>query len=99
MAWETSTRAKRLPKNWPQLKAATKKRARGKCEAATHVPECTGIGAECDHRDRGDDHSLANLQWLSTPCHKAKSSQENAEANRRRAGMRLRPQERHPGLR
>lgn len=97
MAWATSTRAKRLPKNWPQLKASVKKRAKGRCEASTHEPDCTGVGAECDHRVPGDDHSLSNLQWLSRECHKAKTARENAEANRRRAGMRRRPEERHPG--
>lgn len=39
-----------------------------------HVEECDGVGAECDHVVEGDDHSLGNLQWLSTPCHKAKTA-------------------------
>lgn len=97
MVWATSTRAKRLPKNWPQLKAQVKKRAKGRCEASPHEPDCPGVGAECDHRVPGDDHSLSNLQWLSSQCHKAKTTRENAEANRWRAGIRRRPEERHPG--
>ena len=46
------------------------------CQATVHVPECDGYGSQCDHIDRGDDHSLTNLQWLSQPCHTAKTQQE-----------------------
>lgn len=98
MAWATSTRAARLPADWPARREAVRRRAGGRCEAAVHAPGCTGVGAECDHKRRGDDHSLENLQWLSVACHKAKTMEEVAEANRARAAMRLRPAERHPGL-
>lgn len=92
MAWETSTRRSRLPADWPKRVAAVKRRAKGRCEAERHEPECNGVGRECDHIDRGDNHELSNLQWLSTPCHKAKTTAEN----QRRTGRR--PAERHPGL-
>lgn len=87
--WVGSTRRARLPKDWPQRVAATKARAQGRCEAQQHQPECDGIGRECDHVRRGDDHSLSNLQWLSTPCHKAKTTAEQPRRTRPRRG--------HPG--
>lgn len=97
MAWETSTRRQRLPQDWPAIRVQVRDRARGMCEAGVHDPECDGIGAEADHIRQGDDHSLANLQWLSTPCHRAKTAREAAARNRARAAARLRPTERHPG--
>ncbi|MFT3871556.1 MAG: hypothetical protein QM714_02750 [Nocardioides sp.] len=96
MAWETSTRRSRLPKDWAKRVTRVKRRARGRCEAKVHEPECDGYGRECDHIDSPDDHSPANLQWLSTPCHRAKTL---AEAKRARGGKALRPAERHPGAR
>jgi 5-methylcytosine-specific restriction protein A len=62
------------------------------CEAKVHEPECSGEGAECDHIERGDDHSPSNLQWLSVPCHKAKTLAEN----RQRLTSTKLPRERHP---
>lgn len=100
MAWETSTRRARLPKDWPKRVAATKARAKGRCEGVTlagespwHAADCDGFGRECDHHERGDDHALSNLRWLSTPCHKAKTEAENVAD---RARLRRRS-EAHPG--
>lgn len=97
MAWSTSDRASRLPGNWAQIKAAVKRRARGQCEARAHVPGCDGVGTEVDHVRQGDDHSMANLQLLSVPCHRAKTNAETIARNKARARMRRRPEERHPG--
>lgn len=94
MNWATSTRRSRLPRNWPKLVAMTKHRAKGKCQAQTHVADCDGYGRECDHIQAGDDHRMVNLQWLSTPCHKAKTQ---AEAAARRGSLRL-PREQHPTM-
>jgi 5-methylcytosine-specific restriction protein A len=96
MAWATSTRRQRLPDDWPAIRAEVRNRAGGRCEAQHHVPECDGIGTDADHIRQGDDHSLANLQWLSRPCHKAKTARESAARNRARAAQRKRT-ERHPG--
>lgn len=97
MPWSTSDRRQRLPKDWPKRRAAVRRRACGRCEGVSlhgeprwHDTDCDGIGTECDHVKRGDDHSLGNLQWLSTPCHKAKTKAEGP--------TRKRPTERHPGL-
>ncbi len=97
--WVSSTRKARLPRNWAQLVAATRARAGGRCEAAEHVSDCTGIGTDCDHISRGDDHRMTNLQWLSRPCHDAKTHREALEAIRARTALARHPRERHPGLR
>ena len=90
MSWETSDRRERLPSDWPKRRAATKARARGRCEGLSlhgeprwHVTECDGIGTDCDHDKRGDDHSLSNLRWLSSPCHKHKTRAEKPSRKRR----------------
>ena len=97
MAWATSDRASRLPPDWPKIKARVKARAAGRCQAATHAPHCDGIGAEADHITPGDDHNLANLQWLSAPCHKAKTRSETIARNKSIAALRKRPAPPHPG--
>lgn len=93
--WADSTRRSRLPSDWPQRRAKVKARAQGRCQAAVHEPECNGVGSECDHVIAGDDHSLDNLQWLSKPCHSAKTKREAQAA--RQHESRTRPAEAHPG--
>lgn len=69
------------------------------CEAKAHVPECDGKGSQCDHVVAGDDHRLTNLQWLSEPCHKAKTASESLAGYRaKRAALKL-PAEAHPSKR
>ena len=97
MAWSTSDRKQRLPHDWPQVRAAVKARAKGKCQARTHAPKCRGWGSDADHITPGDDHSMANLQWLSGPCHWAKTNRETAARNRERKTARYKPSEQHPG--
>ena len=97
--WSGSTRRARLPSDWPKRRARVKARAKGMCEAKVHEPECSGEGAECDHIVHGDDHSLSNLQWLSGPCHKAKTLAEAGDALRGRRDAAKLPTERHPGAR
>lgn len=93
VSWESSDRRSRLPADWSERRQATKARARDRCEATTHDPRCDGWGSECDHRTPGDDHDLANLQWLNPWCHKAKTQREAQAAKPKRK----RPPERHPG--
>ena len=97
MNWSTSDRRARLPRDWPKRVAATKQRAGGRCEGISltgedrwHDARCDGIGRECDHEKRGDDHSLSNLRWLSRPCHTRKTQLEKP--------TRKRPTPTHPGL-
>lgn len=98
MAWSTSDRRSRLPADWAARVSKVKARAHGRCEAVTHQPDCTRAGAQCDHVDNNDDHNLTNLQWLSVPCHAAKTQAEAREAQGmvKAAAM---PVERHPGAR
>ena len=97
MGWEGSDRRARLPRDWPVRVRQTKARAGGRCEGISldgeprwHVDECSGIGSDCDHDKRGDDHSLTNLRWLSHECHKHKTQHERPQ--------RKRPKPRHPGV-
>ena len=94
--WAGSTRRSRLPPDWGKRRVKVKARAKGRCQATRHVPECDGIGAECDHVVPGDDHSLPNLQWLSASCHWAKTLAEAKQASGdHRAALKL-PREPHP---
>lgn len=92
MSWSSSDRRERLPDNWELLRQATKHRAKGRCEAEAHVPTCNGTGTEADHVVQGDDHSMSNLQWLSRPCHEAKTRRDNGIVR----AVYLEP-EQHPG--
>lgn len=96
MAWSTSTRRKRLPADWDSIRVQVKRRANGLCEAREHDPRCNGYGTDADHIIAGDNHALSNLQWLSGPCHRAKTARESAARNRARAASRIR-HETHPG--
>lgn len=92
MPWQADETGRRgeLPGDWPQRRAYVRHRAKGRCEAEVHDPRCNGIGRECDHIDGRDDHALDNLQWLSTPCHKAKTVADKQKWKR--------SPEPHPGL-
>ncbi|GAA4123297.1 hypothetical protein GCM10022215_29860 [Nocardioides fonticola] len=104
MSWSSSDRRSRLPSDWPKRVAATRRRAGGRCEGISlageprwHVEHCPGPGSDCDHDQRGDDHRLGNLRWLSAECHARKTQHEaQAAAAARRAALRL-PREDHPG--
>lgn len=99
MAWSTSDRKERLPDNWQALRRACKARAKGRCQAEQHAKNCGGWGSDADHITADDDHRLDNLQWLSGPCHRAKTARESAARNTARKKARTRPQEQHPGRR
>jgi hypothetical protein len=95
MAWSGKRRTE-LPPDWAKRREAVKRRAKGRCEAEQHEPQCDGVGRECDHIGDKLNHSLSNLQWLSTPCHLAKTKRQAAEASQaRRAALKL-PREAHP---
>lgn len=92
MNWATSDRRDRLPDDWPKRVAAVKRRAKGRCEATHHAPECSGRGRDVDHITQGDDHSIDNLQYLSSPCHARKTRLDNGYTAAVKA-----PTEPHPG--
>ncbi|MFG3710904.1 HNH endonuclease [Micromonospora sp. NPDC047730] len=93
--WAGSTRRRRLPPNWQQLRAEVRERAGGRCE---HVGDdgrrCPLAGRDCDHVEAGDLHTLDNLQWLCPGHHSSKSGREGAAARPRER----RPVGKHPGL-
>lgn len=95
--WYGSDRRDRLPRDWAAIRAMVRERAHNHCQARVHSALCNGIGDDCDHIVPGDDHSLANLQWLNHNCHKLKTSRESAERNARRARQRRHPVEKNPG--
>lgn len=94
--WASSSRRSELPSDWAHRRQVVKRRAGGQCQAEKHEPRCTGVGTECDHVGDKHDHSLANLRWLSAPCHQA-ITQAQARAGRAKLTQR-RPTEPHPGL-
>ena len=96
MTW-SSRRRDTLPSDWAKRRQQVKHRAAGRCQADEHEPRCDGWGAECDHVGDPMDHSLNNLQWLSAPCHAAKT-QRQAAAARAQLPRAKRAPERHPGL-
>lgn len=94
MSWDTSDRRERLPDDWPAIRATVLERDKGVCY------ECGRPGADSvDHKERGDDHSMANLAAMHMNvwpyCHRRKSSSEGGIA---RAARRRRPTEPHPGV-
>ena len=97
MAWHTSDRRHRLPKDWPAIVSRIKARDQHRCQASRHDPRCDGRGTDVDHIIQGDNHSDDNLQLLNEHCHRAKTADETAARNRLNAKLRRRPEEDHPG--
>jgi 5-methylcytosine-specific restriction protein A len=101
-AWEGSTRRERLPDNWDELRAAAHNRN------PEHICHWCGDpgGSELDHKRRGDDHRLENLDWIHgradfvagrslRNCHGQKTGAEGAAARQ----PLNRPVDVHPALR
>lgn len=99
MVWQkgTSARSSRLPSNWQALRLSVLRRARYQCQHRDYpgAPICGARANQVDHIQRGDDHSLRNLQALCEPHHTAKSSREGVEA-RVSKGTTSRTPEQHP---
>lgn len=93
--WVNSTRRDRLPADWRTVvRPAVHER---NPEHICHLCGTPG-GDAVDHKKRGDDHSLENLDWVHQDvapyCHRYKSSAEGVAAQPRER----RARERHPGL-
>ncbi|MFB7672935.1 HNH endonuclease [Kitasatospora purpeofusca] len=93
MAWSSSSRRGRLPKDWQAIRLRILARDRHACYV------CGRRATEVDHVRRGDDHADSNLRAICQGCHRLKSSREGGTATRRGyRPTRRRPPESHPGL-
>lgn len=88
--WANSDRASRLPADWPRRRAAVLRRDAHTCRLG-YPKICTLLATEVDHRTRGDDHALSNLQAVCAPCHQHKTNHVDRP-------KRTRPPNQHPGL-
>lgn len=100
MGWETSDRRFRLPRDWGQRRRVVLARCGYQCE---HVDSqglrCVDRAVEVDHVERGDDHSLENLQGLCAWHHRRKTVGEATEARRlARERARQAVRDSHPGM-
>ena len=98
MAWSSSDRAERLPKDWQARKRIVRDRAGGRCEAVQRGRRCPYPGSECDHVIAGDDHRLSNLAWLCHDHHQVKTTAEARAAFAAMWALARPPVEAHPGL-
>lgn len=93
--WLTSDRRAGLPADWDARRKRVLDRDGHRCQLRWRG--CTEKATDVDHRRRGNDHSLSNLQSACSTCHKQKTAKESAA---RKAALRARakrPAERHPG--
>lgn len=97
MAWYTSDRRERLPKDWPSRRARVLSRDKYRCRLG--LTGCKTIATEVDHVARGDNHDESNLQAACSACHRKKTQAEALTARRKKRALRYRPKERHPGAR
>ena len=99
MAWATSDRRERLPRDWAQRRKTVEARACGQCEAIMHDgTRCTAKGTDCDHIQHGDNHDYTNLQWLCGWHHRMKTSLEAREELRAARKANMPKPRKHPGL-
>jgi 5-methylcytosine-specific restriction protein A len=94
MAWSTSDRRSRLPKDWHRRRAIAQREAGGQCQWVADGRRCPALGTDCDHIDRFGSDEPSNLQWLCRHHHNVKTGAESVAARK----PRRRPTERHPGL-
>jgi 5-methylcytosine-specific restriction endonuclease McrA len=82
MAWETSNRRDRLPKNWHKIRPRVIRRDGGVCQGVLEDSgqRCGQPGTDVDHIIPGDNHALDNLQLLCRQCHTRKTQRESAAA-------------------
>jgi 5-methylcytosine-specific restriction enzyme A len=95
--WEGSTRRRRLPANWQQLRLNVLRRDNHSCKWINeHGQLCGAPATEVDHLDRTAGDAPTNLRALCTWHHRRKSSAEG-NASRVRLTSKRTP-EQHPGM-
>lgn len=87
-AWRTTL----LPEDWASLRRAVMQRDYYICQLA--YDGCTWRATEVDHRIRGDNHAMSNLQAVCSKCHATKTGREANAARRKRKN----DPEPHPGF-
>ena len=103
--WQGSTRRSRLPVNWASLRKAVLERDGYQCtELLPSGTRCPAVATDVDHDEAmTDDHSADRMHSKCRKHHASKSAREGGQASgaqaKRRAALRYRPAERHPGLR
>lgn len=101
--WAGSTRRARLPANWVSLRRQRLQMDDYRCQWPVAPGVICGVlASDVDHREAmTDDHSLEALQSLCGPHHDAKSGSEGGRASgaqaKRKAALKYRPREQHPG--
>ena len=93
-----STRKATLPDDWEQLRAATFRRDRHRCQHVRYDTgkKCLKRATDCDHVGDRNDHRIENLQSLCSWHHKQKTSSQGGTAA---AARRKQPQkQKHPGI-
>ena len=102
--WIGSARRDRLPANWAALRRQRLELDGFRCQRL--LPSgviCGALATDVDHiQAMTDDHSLDALRSLCGPHHRAKSGTEGGHASgqqaKRRAALKYREPERHPGI-
>jgi 5-methylcytosine-specific restriction enzyme A len=101
MTWSNnSARRRRLPPNWPALRAQRLKIDNHQCTNNVNGIRCEAPATDVDHiNPMTDDHRIEALRSLCRPHHKAKTAAEGVAARAtQRARLKL-PAEPHPGRR
>lgn len=103
MAWESSTRSKRLPSDWTKRRKVVLRRDGYQCTVMVSENErCPTYADEVDHVVRGDNHSYDNLASICKYHHGLKTQVEAKEAAKvareEFKAQHGRPTVPHPGL-
>jgi 5-methylcytosine-specific restriction endonuclease McrA len=99
-AWAGSTWTP--PLGWERLRAAVLQRDGHRCTWTTDGTRCPLPATDVDHvtpRHLGGADTPTNLQSLCPAHHARKSSSEGVNERAKRAALRRRPIESHPGMR
>jgi hypothetical protein len=101
--WQSSTRRQTLPAGWAALRRQILERDGYRCTwPMPSGTRCPAAATDVDHID-GHGNDPSNLRSLCGPHHRARSSTQGGQASgaqaKRRAALKYRTPEPHPGLR